>query len=213
MKNLYLKKYTYFLGAAIIAIFSIISIVYAQQKKDVAESSCPLAGKMTDKGKSHEDCPLMKKSMAQSSGKTHSHDSKDHYAMVMENGEREMGFSQTATTHHFLLMKDGGAIQVEANNSSDTSNRDKIRVHLQEIAQQFAKGDFKTPFAVHEKTPDGVPSMDDLKQQITYKYEETKKGGRVRISTGNTKALTAIHEFIKFQIEEHKTSDPLTLEK
>jgi hypothetical protein len=33
-------------------------------------------------------------------------------------GEQGMGFSQAATTHHFLLKSDGGVIQVEVNDSS-----------------------------------------------------------------------------------------------
>ena len=37
----------------------------------------------------------------------------DSSAMDMR-GEKGMGFSQTATTDHFLLRADGGAIQVDA---------------------------------------------------------------------------------------------------
>ena len=100
----------------------------------------------------------------------------NHNEMVMENGEKAMGFSQTATTHHFLIMKDGGAIQVEANDANDTINRDKIRMHLTQIAQQFKNGIFTTPFAVHGQVPPGVPEMDRLKDKITYAYEETLTG-------------------------------------
>ena len=120
-----------------------------------------------------------------------------------------MGFSQTATTHHFLIMKDGGAIQVEANDIKDTDNRDKIRKHLAEIAGQFKNGIFTTPFAVHGQVPPGVPEMDKLKTEIQYTYEETEKGARVRITTNNTDALAAIHDFLKFQIAEHQTGDPI----
>ena len=37
------------------------------------------------------------------------------HSMMMQHGERTMGFSQTQTTHHFFLEKNGGVIQVEAN--------------------------------------------------------------------------------------------------
>ena len=56
--------------------------------------------------------------------------------------------------------------------------------------------------------PSGVPEMDKLKDEIQYRYEETEKGARVRISTQNKEALAAIHEFLKFQIAEHQTGDP-----
>ena len=120
-----------------------------------------------------------------------------------------MGFSQTATTHHFLLREDGGAIQVEVNDMKDTENRDKIRQHLAMIAKQFQKGVFTTPFAVHGVVPPGVPEMDRLKREITYSYEQTDGGARVVISTSNKNALAAVQSFIRFQITEHKTGDPL----
>jgi len=126
---------------------------------------------------------------------------------MMVNGEREMGFSQVSTTHHFLIMKDGGAIQVEANDAADTANRDKIRAHLTGIAEMFQNGDFKTPFAVHSRIPPGVPEMEKLKAEIRYAYEETGRGARVRITTANPEALAAVHRFLKFQIEDHRTGD------
>ncbi|HEY2846735.1 MAG TPA: hypothetical protein VGI80_02895 [Pyrinomonadaceae bacterium] len=139
------------------------------------------------------------------------HTKMDHDKMVQENGEKAMGFSQTATTHHFLVMKDGGAIQVETNDPKDNDNRDKIRMHLQMIAKEFQNGIFTTPFAVHGVVPPGVPEMDKLKTDIMYMYEKTSHGARVRIMTTNPHALAAVHSFLKFQIEEHKTGDPLTV--
>ncbi|MGB7465563.1 MAG: hypothetical protein WBW14_21910, partial [Candidatus Acidiferrum sp.] len=52
------------------------------------------------------------------------------HAQMNERGEKGMGFSQTATTHHFYLNESGGIIQVEANESTDVTNRDDIRMHL-----------------------------------------------------------------------------------
>ena len=36
-----------------------------------------------------------------------------------------------------------------------------------------------------------------------------ERGGRVRLRTSNPEALAAIHEFLRFQIEEHRTGDPV----
>jgi len=93
-----------------------------------------------------------------------------HHSMVMQHGEQAMGFSQTQTTHHFLLTKDGGMIQVEANESNDTQSRDLIRTHLAHITKAFAAGDFSDPLAVHDKYPDGVPVMQELKGDIHYTF-------------------------------------------
>jgi hypothetical protein len=156
---------------------------------------------------SHESCPMIKGEQAKTSGGAGAH--AGHLAGVNARGEQGMGFSQSATTHHFLLTGDGGAIRVEVNDSKDAANRDQIRGHLTHIARMFSEGNFETPMFVHDQTPPGVPVMQKLKAEIVYKYEETGGGARVRISTRNREALAAIHEFLRFQIKEHETGDPL----
>lgn len=125
-----------------------------------------------------------------------------------QRGDKVMGFDHTKTTHHFLLTGDGGVIQVEANEASDTASRDEIRKHLSHIAGMFAEGNFRAPMLIHAETPPGVPVMKEMKAEIEYKFEETERGGRVIIKTSNPQVLQAIHDFLRFQIEEHKTGDP-----
>ena len=124
-------------------------------------------------------------------------------------GDKHMGFDHLKTTHHFLLASDGGAIQVEANDAKDSASRDQIRRHLHHIAMMFSEGNFEVPMLIHEKTPPGSEVMQKLKGEISYEYKETERGALIQISTANTQALQAIHEFLKFQIKEHKTGDPL----
>ncbi|HKV60905.1 MAG TPA: hypothetical protein VJO16_03265 [Candidatus Acidoferrum sp.] len=131
------------------------------------------------------------------------------HAPMSERSEKGMGFSQTATTHRYLLNLNGGVIQVEAKDSADAANRDEIRMHLGHIARAFQNGDFDSPMFVHDTVPPGVPEMKRLQKEIHYSLEETPRGGRVVISSANKEALEAIHRFLRFQIEEHKTGDPL----
>ena len=128
-----------------------------------------------------------------------------------ERGDHVMGFDHTKTTHHFLLRLDGGFVEVAANSPDDTDSRDQIRMHLGHIAKMFAAGNFKAPMLIHDQIPPGVPVMEELKSEIQYKFEETGNGARIRISTSNPKALEAIHEFLRFQIKEHKTGDSLAV--
>lgn len=146
---------------------------------------------------SQADCPMHR---------AHAHDDSASSAMN-ERGEKGMGFSQTTTTHHFFLSADGGAIQVEANDPTDTATRDNIRMHLTHIAKAFASGDFVIPMFVHDTTPPGVPVMKELKDKIRYKFEETPGGARVVITTADPDGLAAVFQFLKFQIAEHKTAD------
>ncbi len=131
------------------------------------------------------------------------HDEMEH------RGNQGMGFDQDKITHHFLLRKNGGTIQVTANSGDDKTSKEEIQMHLHHIANAFKAGDFNIPMFVHDQTPPGVATMTKLKDQIHYKYESAANGGRVVISSANAEAVAAIHEFLKFQITEHKTGDPL----
>lgn len=145
----------------------------------------------------------------QHSQETHGSMTQKQREEMNQRGDREMGFSHLKTTHHFLLSRDGGAIQVEANNEKDTHGRDQIRRHLRHIAMMFASGNFDTPMIIHEKMPPGGDIMQQLKDDISYEFKETPRGGVIHITTSNPNALRAITEFLRFQIKEHKTGDPL----
>lgn len=124
-------------------------------------------------------------------------------------GDKVMGFDHTKTTHHFLLKSDGGAIQIEANDAKDSESRDQIRSHMQHIAMMFREGNFNAPMLIHSQTPPGTEVMRNLKSEIRYEFTETERGASIGISTRNAEALKAIHDFLRFQIEEHMTGDPL----
>jgi hypothetical protein len=141
----------------------------------------------------------------------HSSAQPDHstHQEMEKRGDQGMGFAQNKITHHFLLRKDGGAIQVTANSADDKTSKEEIQMHLHHIAQAFKSGDFNIPMFVHDQTPPGVSTMTKLKDQIHYRYESAQNGGRVVISSANADAVAAIHEFLKFQITEHQTGDAL----
>jgi hypothetical protein len=122
-----------------------------------------------------------------------------------------MGFSHKKTTHHFRLAKDGGAIEVTANDPKDTESREEIRQHLTQIAAMFSAGNFDAPMFIHDQTPPGVPAMKRLKNQIRYEFESMELGGRVKISSTNREAIDAVHDLLRFQITDHQTGDPLKL--
>src|ERR1700682_4134980 len=108
-----------------------------------------------------------------------------------KRGDRVMGFDHMQTTHHFLLARDGGVIQVESNDANDKESGDQIRSHLRHIAMMFSDGNFNAPMLVHAQNPPGVEVLKQLKAEITYKFEQTKHGGRVRITTSNGEAIKA----------------------
>lgn len=136
----------------------------------------------------------------------HQHDMRTH-------GAEAMGFDQDKTTHHFVLYEDGGAIDVSVNEATDSVNLHAVRQHLQEIVVLFKAGDFGKPMLTHSQQVPGSADMARLNDRLTYLYQETPNGGRVRIVSSDPDALAAVHMFLRFQIEDHRTGDSGTVER
>jgi len=145
-----------------------------------------------------QSCPMHKEHLKAAS---------QHQADVEKHGDEAMGFPHDKTTHHFRLYSDGGAIEVTVNDTKDSQNMQAIRFHLAHIATMFSNGEFSIPMFVHDQIPPGVPVMKEKHVDISYAFEELPAGGRVRIKTMNPDALKAVHEFLRFQIEDHHTGD------
>jgi len=146
-----------------------------------------------------KDCPMHKQHTAQRS----------HHDIVESHGDQAMGFPRDKVTHHFRLLADGGAIEITANDVSDKTNTEAIRFHLSHIAAMFGNGDFSMPMFIHDGVPPGATTMKLMKTKIQYSYEEMSSGGTVRIKSDDPIALASIHDFLRFQINEHQTKDTL----
>jgi hypothetical protein len=149
------------------------------------------------------------KSISTSPIEAQSHSGNSHDQELDARGDAAMGFEHTRTAHHFLLKKNGGVIQVRTDDAADADSRASIRKHLQHIARAFSQGDFQIPMLVHNQEPPGTEVMKQAKASIAYLYVELPHGAEVVISSADPKAIAAIHEFLRFQIREHRTGDPL----
>jgi hypothetical protein len=130
---------------------------------------------------------------------------------LKQRGAEAMGFDQDRTAHHFRLFKAGGAIDVVTKDPADDVSREQIRTHLKMIAEQFSKGAFGKPLATHGELPPGVRAMQERRSALTFTYEDLAAGARVLIVASNGKMTDAVHQFLKYQIREHATGDPLTV--
>jgi hypothetical protein len=131
----------------------------------------------------------------------------EHHQAVAERGNHVMGFDHAKTTHRFRLTRTGGVIEAQANNADDTDSRDQIRAHFGHIARMFSEGDFDAPMLIHDRVPPGVPEMKKRRAAIRYEVEQTPRGGRIVITTKDSRARSAVHEFLRFQIRDHQTGD------
>jgi hypothetical protein len=131
---------------------------------------------------------------------------------VKQHGAEAMGFDQDKTTHHFRLTKEGGFVMVEAKDAKDAATVKQIRDHLATQARKFTFGDFSAPEHTHAQVPPGIEDMKKLNKLIDYRYDQLNRGAILKITSKNAQAVDAIHDFLKFQIADHKTGDPTTIE-
>jgi hypothetical protein len=132
-----------------------------------------------------------------------------HHADVNKHGDQAMGFPHDKTAHHFRLRSDGGAIEITVNDSDDKTNTAAIRAHLSHVAGLFGQGDFSTPMFIHDTIPPGIETMRLLKAAIRYRFEELPTGARLSIESSDPVAVAAVHDFLRFQISDHQTGDPI----
>lgn len=176
-------------AALLIGAFFLAPAITAQDSRQPAKA-----------GATH-DCPMNQQLSADA-----------HHTMVEKHGDHAMGFRHDKTTHHFRLTRDGGSVDVTANDPTDQANTEAIRFHLSNIAALFSNGDFSAPMYIHDMVPPGVTTMQLLKSTIRYRYEERPSGGRLRIGSSDPIGVAAIHDFLRFQITDHQTGDSLTVE-
>jgi hypothetical protein len=80
-------------------------------------------------------------------------------------------------------------------------------MHLTHIATMFSANNFDIPMFIHDRVPPGVPVMKEKHAEIAYTFQPTERGGQVRVVTHDAEALEAIHAFLRFQIQDHRTGD------
>jgi hypothetical protein len=126
------------------------------------------------------------------------------FAALQQRGQVAMGVDQYASEHVFEPLPDGGRIVLQMK-EADSAGERVIREHMRTIATAFAAGDFSVPGQVHAlaKVP-GTDVMRELKSEIAYRAADLDRGGEVRLTTRNPKAVAAIHDFLAFQRTDHR---------
>ena len=122
---------------------------------------------------------------------------------MQSRGAHVMGVDQYTSAHVFEDLPDGGRVVLERDDAVDTVAIATIRAHLRDIEAAFRAGDFTKPFEVHAQTVPGTGVMAARRRAITYDEIDRPRGGEVRIKSGDSGAVAAIHEFLAFQRQQH----------
>lgn len=113
-------------------------------------------------------------------------------AEVSLRGKDVMPFSLAATTHIFSKRVDGGVQQVVAKNSNDNAQVILVRQHLQQIREEFLKGDFSNPTHIHGQSMPGLADLQAAKPgQITIDYKDVNGGAELTYKTGTPRLVAA----------------------
>jgi len=123
---------------------------------------------------------------------------------MQARGAHVMGVDQYTSAHVFEDLPDGGRVVLEREDAGDSAAIAAIREHMHEIAASFRAGDFTKPFQVHAQSVPGTAVMRDRRAAISYAPVDRPRGGEVRITSRESAAIRAIHEFLAFQREQHR---------
>lgn len=129
--------------------------------------------------------------------------SEERFAEVQARGRVAMGVDQYTSTHVFEPLADGGRIELQRD-SADAAGTATIRAHMEDIRAAFARGDFRIPGFVHAMEVPGTAVMAAKQEAIRYQVRELPRGAELRLTTSDTTALRAIHEFLAFQRSDHR---------
>ena len=124
------------------------------------------------------------------------------FAGVQARGAVAMGVNQYTSRHVFEPLPDGGRIELQRT-EADSAGTARIRRHMVLIAERFAAGDYTLPGFVHARAVPGTEIMSARRAAIGYAVESLPRGAALRLRTADSTALTAIHEFLAFQRQDH----------
>jgi hypothetical protein len=127
------------------------------------------------------------------------------FTALQTRGQTAMGVDQYTSSHRFEPLTDGGRIELQRD-VEDSLGVAQIRRHLQGITVAFKAGHFDIPMFVHATSVPGTAVMAARRDAFDYTYGDLPRGGEVRITSRDSVAVAAIHDFLAFQRMDHHTN-------
>lgn len=124
-------------------------------------------------------------------------------AEVAERGAEVMPFDLDATTHILTKTDDGGVQIVVADDERDHEQVARIRRHLAEERERFARGDFDDPAAIHGHDMDGLAALRAGYADIEVGYRDRPAGAQLTYTSDDPALVAAIHAWFDRQVLDH----------
>lgn len=133
--------------------------------------------------------------------------SPERQAEVARRGSQVMPFALSQTTHVFARTPDGGVQKVVLRDGADPAQLMLVRQHLQEIGEQFARGDFSGPETIHGHDMPGLEALRQARQarpgEMSVKYAEIQNGAQLQFIASRPELIHALHAWIGAQLGDH----------
>ena len=130
---------------------------------------------------------------------------------VEQRGAAAMGFDQNKTLHHFVLTANGGRIEVRVRDASDAESRAAIPYASAADCVGFRHRPLRRAVRHARRNAARCSDHASAARHHPYAYRDSPDGGSVTIATTRTTARNAVHAFLRYQIREHSTGDPMTV--
>lgn len=129
---------------------------------------------------------------------------------LLSRVSKASGFDSERVNRHFYVLKNGGAVEITAKDSGDEATIKAIQTYLKKESDLWTKGNFETVTAVYGRPAEGTVQLKKLRDDVTFAVVPEENGAVIRMLTVNPTAKAAIHDYLRFQIDQLKTGDPTT---
>ena len=127
----------------------------------------------------------------------------ERQAEVADRGAQVMPFDLDATTHTFTKTADGGVQVVVADDPTDGDQIALIQAHLREERDNFSRGDFDDPAAIHGHDMAGVAELAAGYADIVVEYQERADGAQLTYTSDRGDLIAALHAWFDRQVMDH----------
>jgi hypothetical protein len=127
---------------------------------------------------------------------------------LLDRVTKVSGFDSERVVRHFYLLKNGGAVEVVVKDPHDETTIKAVQAYLKKESDLWAKGNFDNVNAIYGKLPEGTPQLKKMRDSVTFAAVPEENGGVLRLLTVSPQAKSAIHDYLRFQIDQFKTGDP-----
>jgi hypothetical protein len=125
-------------------------------------------------------------------------------AEVAKRGADVMPFDLHSTLHVFTETSDGGVQRVVARNRGDAKQAQLVRQHLQELHEQFLRGDFSGPEHIHGTDMPGLAALKAAAPgSLSISYREIPDGAELTYQTQDPALVAALHRWFTAQVSDH----------